>query len=297
MKTPRIFGRPILGTPSVLVVAAQPGAKLAILALAVALFPARHSLARQTRSSVRHSAAIPSQPSSNSELSSFNGLGITNLAGRKPRQNGRPRLEGKRLPTLAQISANPAKQRATVRGWYGERERVVRLVWGTAAWYHSGMLPLPIRWVLVRDCQEEFDPPDLLCTDLTAEPVQILEWFVLRWRLRGDLVRSPCAFGPGDAPAMERIGHRPHHSGPAGAVVDGDAVGRTGGAEGRAAGQAGGMISQTPAELCGGNRRSAPACGDLAPFFRVTYDGRYGGNLAHFAGTLDRYSLLRGVNG
>ena len=107
----------------------------------------------------------------------------------------------------------------------------------------------------------------------------------------GDLVRGPCAFAPGDAPAMERIGHRPHHSGPAGAVLDGDAVGRTGGAERRAAGQAGGTISQTPAELCGGDRRSAPACGDLAPFFRVTYDGRYGGNLAHFAGTLDRYSL------
>jgi hypothetical protein len=40
-----------------------------------------------------------------------------------------------------------------------------------------------MRWVLVRDSQEEFEPPAWLCTDLTVEHVQILEWFVLRWRL------------------------------------------------------------------------------------------------------------------
>jgi DDE superfamily endonuclease len=104
---------------------------------------------------------------------------------RKPRQTGRPRLKGKRLPTLAQVLANPATgwQTVTVRGWYGEVERVVELVSATAVWYHSGMPPLPIRWVLVRDPQGKFEPQALLCTDLTGEPVQILEWFVLRWRL------------------------------------------------------------------------------------------------------------------
>jgi hypothetical protein len=45
------------------------------------------------------------------------------------------------------------------------------------------MPALPIRWVLVRDPQEEFEPQALLCTDLTVDPTQILEWFVLRWRL------------------------------------------------------------------------------------------------------------------
>jgi DDE superfamily endonuclease len=104
---------------------------------------------------------------------------------RKPRQTGRPRLKGKRLPTLAHVLANPTTgwQTVTVRGWYGEVERVVELVSATAVWYHSGMPPLPIRWVLVRDPQGKFEPQALLCTDLTDEPVQILEWFVLRWRL------------------------------------------------------------------------------------------------------------------
>jgi hypothetical protein len=104
---------------------------------------------------------------------------------REPRQNGRPRLKGKRLPTLAQVLAHTATcwQTVTVRAWYGEGERVVELVSATAVWYHSGMPPLPIRWVLVRDPQAQFEPQALLCTDLTVDPIQILEWFVLRWRL------------------------------------------------------------------------------------------------------------------
>jgi hypothetical protein len=60
---------------------------------------------------------------------------------------------------------------------------VVESTSATAVWSHSGMPPLPIRWVLGRDPHGEFDPQALLGTDLTVDPVQILEWFVLRWRL------------------------------------------------------------------------------------------------------------------
>ena len=53
----------------------------------------------------------------------------------------------------------------------------------TAVWYHSGLPPVPIRRVLARDPQGQFDPQALLRTDLTADPAQILAWFVLRWQL------------------------------------------------------------------------------------------------------------------
>lgn len=104
---------------------------------------------------------------------------------RKPRQNGRPRLQGRRLPTLAQVLAHEATRwtTVTVRGWYSEGERVVELVSATAVWYHSGMPPLPVRWVLVRDPHGKFAPQALLGTALTVAPVQIREWFVLRWQL------------------------------------------------------------------------------------------------------------------
>ena len=71
----------------------------------------------------------------------------------------------------------------TVRGWYGEVERVVELARPRPCGITPGMPPLPIRWVLVRDPQGKFEPQALLCTDLTVDPIQILEWFVLRWRL------------------------------------------------------------------------------------------------------------------
>jgi hypothetical protein len=42
---------------------------------------------------------------------------------------------------------------------------------------------VPIRWVLVRDPSGEKEPQAFLCTDLDADPVDILRWFVRRWRV------------------------------------------------------------------------------------------------------------------
>ena len=42
---------------------------------------------------------------------------------------------------------------------------------------------MPLRWVLIRDPQEEFETQALLCTDLAAEPEQIICWFVMRWQM------------------------------------------------------------------------------------------------------------------
>ena len=104
---------------------------------------------------------------------------------REPGQVGRPRLKGARLPTLAQVlqDAKTAWTTVTIENWYGEGRRTVDVVSGTAVWYHTGMPPLPIRWVLVHDPKGKFKPQALLCTDLRVKPVQILAWFVQRWRL------------------------------------------------------------------------------------------------------------------
>lgn len=98
---------------------------------------------------------------------------------------GRPRLKGARLPNLSNILINPKTQwqKMTVNGWYGGGERVVELVSGTAVWYHTGMPPVPMRWVLVRDPEGKFEAQALLCTNQANAPVQILEWFVRRWQI------------------------------------------------------------------------------------------------------------------
>jgi hypothetical protein len=104
---------------------------------------------------------------------------------RKPKQNGRPRLKGKRLPTLEKLVARKTTrwQRVTITGWYGEPQREVEIATGTCVWYHTGMPVVPIRWVLIRDPQNEFEPQALLCTKLDVEAVQILQWFVTRWQM------------------------------------------------------------------------------------------------------------------
>ncbi len=59
----------------------------------------------------------------------------------------------------------------------------MRLTSGTAVWYHSGLPPVHIRWVLITDQAGTFKPQALLSTDLATSPQQIVEWFVLRWQL------------------------------------------------------------------------------------------------------------------
>jgi len=104
---------------------------------------------------------------------------------RQPGKRGRPRVKGSRLPSLKQILGDPKTvwKKVTIRDWYGGKRRQVEIVSRTAVWYHSGMPPLPIRWVLIRDPKGMFRSQALLCTDLTVDPVQIVKWFVMRWQL------------------------------------------------------------------------------------------------------------------
>jgi hypothetical protein len=104
---------------------------------------------------------------------------------RRPHQKGRPREKGARLPTLARAAANPKTvwQHVTVHQWYGEGRRKLDIVSGTAVWRHSGQPVVPIRWVLIRDPKGKFKTQALLCTDLTVKPMQIVNWFVMRWQL------------------------------------------------------------------------------------------------------------------
>lgn len=103
---------------------------------------------------------------------------------RKAGTNGRPRKKGARQPTLEARLVDPKTvwEKLTV-AWYGGQQRRVEVASGTAVWYHSGLPPVAIRWVLLRDPQAQFAPQALLCTDQATSTTQIIEWFVLRWQV------------------------------------------------------------------------------------------------------------------
>jgi hypothetical protein len=104
---------------------------------------------------------------------------------RPPHRPGRPRKAGVRVPTLKQVLEDPATvwRRITVSDWYGEGDREVEIVSGTALWTNKGLPVVPLRWVLVRDPTEGFKPQAFLCTQQEATPEQILGWFVRRWQI------------------------------------------------------------------------------------------------------------------
>jgi DDE superfamily endonuclease len=106
-------------------------------------------------------------------------------APRRPRQIGRPRLKGERLPNLSEVAEDPRTvwKPTKIANWYGSEERKVEIASQTAVWYSTGLFAVPVRWVLIRDPEGEFKTQALLCTDLDADPEKILRWFMMRWQL------------------------------------------------------------------------------------------------------------------
>jgi hypothetical protein len=104
---------------------------------------------------------------------------------RQPRQNGRPRKQGKRLPTLEKVLTDSMTHGTTVTmpNWYGEGKRRVQITSSTAVWYHAGTPVVPMRWVLIRDPHRRFAPQALLATNPQLTPVQILTYFIRRWQM------------------------------------------------------------------------------------------------------------------
>ena len=109
----------------------------------------------------------------------------TNRLRHASRTDGRPRLKGERLANLSAVLEDPktAWTPITLSSWYGGAQRTVEIVSETAIWYSTGLPAVPIRWVLIRDPEGDFESQALLCTDLSAEPARIISWFVRRWQM------------------------------------------------------------------------------------------------------------------
>jgi hypothetical protein len=109
---------------------------------------------------------------------------------------GRPRKKGARLPTPQDYLDAPNTRWTTVNvRWYDGQIRAMELASATAVWFHYGKTPVPIRWVLIRDPQGEYETVCVLCTDQTAAPLQVVEWFVMRWQVEVTFEEARCHLG------------------------------------------------------------------------------------------------------
>ena len=103
---------------------------------------------------------------------------------RLPGQIGRPRLKGRRLPSPIALLDNPdvSWSRLSVP-WKDGPARTLEITSETAVWYRWGRPPVHIRWVLIRDPLCRMRTQALVCTDTEADPLRIIQWFLLRWRV------------------------------------------------------------------------------------------------------------------
>lgn len=106
-----------------------------------------------------------------------------------PGRRGAKPQKGPRLASLADQLADPLLPwfSAAVT-WYGATHKSLRFRSATALWHHSGLAPLPLRWVLVRSPatpgpRDRFRPTALFCSDPGLAPEQIITLFVARWRI------------------------------------------------------------------------------------------------------------------
>jgi DDE superfamily endonuclease len=104
---------------------------------------------------------------------------------RRQGQIGRPRIKGERLPNLSEVAQDPSTvwESTKIANWYGSEDRTVQIASETAVWYSTGLPAVPVRWVLIRDPEGGFKTQALLCTDLDADPEQVVRWYVMRWQL------------------------------------------------------------------------------------------------------------------
>jgi hypothetical protein len=103
---------------------------------------------------------------------------------RRPGQIGRPRVVGARLPSPTAVLDDPATQWTPGRATGSDGSvAMVELTSGVALWYRGGYPSVHMRWVVVRHLEEPLGPYALLCTDSEADPLRILQWYMLRWQV------------------------------------------------------------------------------------------------------------------
>lgn len=113
----------------------------------------------------------------NARLFDWPGPQPSSKRGRKPQKGARQLAPQKRL-------ADPnTTWRSIEIPWYGGEQRPMEFTCGQALWHTPAQDPLPIAWVLVRDPLGQLDPRAFFTTDLSASPLQILTWVILRWGL------------------------------------------------------------------------------------------------------------------
>lgn len=98
-------------------------------------------------------------------------------------KRGPNRKKGERLSTLKKMldDSSTTWEKIIIPQWYNHGQVQMLVATGTAIWYHSGMTPLSLRWVLIKDPLGKIKSKALLCTNLDLSIEQIINFYIRRW--------------------------------------------------------------------------------------------------------------------
>jgi hypothetical protein len=96
---------------------------------------------------------------------------------------GRKPIKGKRIH-LKDLLVDPEQiWQTAVVNWYGGEKKEVEYLTFICLWYHAGMLPVTLRIVLVKTPEGKSEAETFFSTQINLEPIQIINYFVLRWNI------------------------------------------------------------------------------------------------------------------
>jgi DDE superfamily endonuclease len=100
-----------------------------------------------------------------------------------PKKLGRKPIKGARIDLKALLRDPKQIWQTLAVNWYGGEQKVLDCLSFTCLWYHAGEPPLPLRIVLVKTPDGKNEAEVFFSTDENSSPIQIINWFVLRWNI------------------------------------------------------------------------------------------------------------------
>ena len=98
-------------------------------------------------------------------------------------KRGRKSIKGKRINLKELLTDLTQPWQSLVVSWYGCEQKKIECLTFVCLWYHAGQPPIPLRIVLVKTPDGKNEAEVFFSTDVKNTPVQIIDWFVLRWNI------------------------------------------------------------------------------------------------------------------
>lgn len=128
------------------------------------------------RACIKQSATLISRLRLDAQLFEFPEVVPEGKRGRKP-------VKGKRINLKTLLNDPTQAWQSITVNWYGGEQKIIECLSFVCLWYHAGEPPLPLRIVLVKTPGGKNIAETFFSTDTNNLPMQIINWFVLRWNI------------------------------------------------------------------------------------------------------------------